>query len=748
MDSKEFENRIAELLPEANEAATQSWIMYANELDAVGAEQTEVFFTDLFIELSLASEHYGKEIALQLFDLGTSFTLNPFEVRGAAKHLRDGGAESEIEKLAVDGYFFTDTEEMQEYQNAKEAFVQTLPVNKDTAQAINGEINVGNWAIVAPYDIDFGNFVGKVTAIDRDGSAEHGADNFPGDVHLNFFTARYPPWLTSSIVDVFSEYYSEVKDFNELPLGDVTISADRIISLKGIDAKTFNDLIIDYDYAEEFCNEVMSEYGIEPREPTESRFTAYSDRVDNLLDRIEQNYADFRQSLDVFTGTELIDMASEIHAWSSAWSYLSSHNDFSDEELQFYEQFDNPLKTVANALRERNISFEDISAQENPDKNLPDSEKTQIEYTARPLDVTVSVTQDMKVFAPEYDEAARHDLADIEDDDLRAERRAELYDKLHGEKPEVTPPGYPLPDPDWTVAEMNEYGYTADDMLPLSAGVAVKLFDSDHTIYLLYSDNSEALAFDRDEIIAFSKEGFCGITKADWEMSPEYKAQTAIAANSEAGRESDLLHAPVGKFGIYQIRGDIDEPRNYRSAPMRELEALGLTVDRANYELVYVGDLTIRDTQTNLHRLYDVFQRGNGVYDCPADFTGRSVTIGDVIVLQWNGEVSAHFVDSADFTELPAFTGNERTNEPQAAQTLSQVGSGDETAPSYAELEADVKAGKSISVADLAKAINAVNNPPIPKVKPSLHARLEENKKKAARTAAETDAPKTKQREV
>jgi hypothetical protein len=230
-----------------------------------------------------------------------------------------------------------------------------------------------------------------------------------------------------------------------------------------------------------------------------------------------------------------------------------------------------------------------------------------------------------------------------------------------------------LPDPTVSVAEMRAYGYTADEMLPMSCGRALELFDAGHCIYLLYPDNTEAMAFDRDEIRLF--DDICGIERNDWENSPVYKAQLKIAENSENSREADLLHNEPGMFGIYQIHYGTPESRSNRFAPMKELEAFGLTPNRADYELVYTAPLTIRDTQTNLHRIFGVFQHDSP--ECPQNFTARSVSVSDVIVLQWRGEVSSHFVDGVGFVELPSFTGNEREQ-----STLSQI---DTTRPSVAE---------------------------------------------------------------
>lgn len=71
--------------------------------------------------------------------------------------------------------------------------------------------------------------------------------------------------------------------------------------------------------------------------------------------------------------------------------------------------------------------------------------------------------------------------------------------------PEDTEPitvelSYPLPDPDMSLSDRNAYGYLDDEMLPLSQERAAELFEQDLTVYLLYEDNTEAMAFDREDI--------------------------------------------------------------------------------------------------------------------------------------------------------------------------------------------------------------------------------------------------------
>jgi hypothetical protein len=174
---------------------------------------------------------------------------------------------------------------------------------------------------------------------------------------------------------------------------------------------------------------------------------------------------------------------------------------------------------------------------------------------------------------------------------------------------------------------------------------------------------------------------------------------------------------------------------------MKELEAHGLTPDRANYELVYTALLNIHDRQTNLHKIFAGFQAENA--ERPADYAARSVSVSDVIVLQWRGEVSAHFVDSVGFKELANFTGEER---PQS--TFLQVEKRPDTT-SVDKLTADVKSGKVISLMDLSRAVN--NTPkqtPSQKSKPSILAGLEESKILAAQHNNKSAGQKSTEREV
>lgn len=73
----------------------------------------------------------------------------------------------------------------------------------------------------------------------------------------------------------------------------------------------------------------------------------------------------------------------------------------------------------------------------------------------------------------------------------------------------------PIPDPSVPLNAMHSYGYTDADMLPLSKDRALELAERDVTVYMLYSDNSEAMVFDTEDIVNF--DGLFGITREDWD---------------------------------------------------------------------------------------------------------------------------------------------------------------------------------------------------------------------------------------
>jgi hypothetical protein len=223
----------------------------------------------------------------------------------------------------------------------------------------------------------------------------------------------------------------------------------------------------------------------------------------------------------------------------------------------------------------------------------------------------------------------------------------------------------PMPDPSITPAERDAYGYTAEDMLPLNTDRAAQLFNNDHAVYLLYPDNTEAMAFDAAEIEAH--DGIFGVEREDWQKSAEYRAMDNKANQRlEAAIESAFLSAKEDTFAIYQIMDGAEKARDFRFEGLNALEQRGLEVNRNNYVLVHTEPLTPEST------LDDIYLKFN---DPPRDFSGHSLSVSDVVVLNKGGEITSHFVDSFGFSELPAFLGLEKQKEhtaPAAERSVNE----------------------------------------------------------------------------
>lgn len=75
---------------------------------------------------------------------------------------------------------------------------------------------------------------------------------------------------------------------------------------------------------------------------------------------------------------------------------------------------------------------------------------------------------------------------------------------------------YPMPDDSITIAEMQDYGYEWDGMLPMREAVAYKIMKY-CTIYRLYEDNTEGVIDFETEIHEHAVHGgIFGIEEYDW----------------------------------------------------------------------------------------------------------------------------------------------------------------------------------------------------------------------------------------
>lgn len=202
-----------------------------------------------------------------------------------------------------------------------------------------------------------------------------------------------------------------------------------------------------------------------------------------------------------------------------------------------------------------------------------------------------------------------------------------------------------LPDAGISLTELHEYGYTWEEMLPLTKERATELFEKDVEIYQLHVDGSETLIEDMEDIENHG--GIFGVDKSQWGLYQEReKAAEVHWDTTDLEPEDQFLLGEQNQYGIFQLKSG-DETRDYRFMGTDFLQKQGMEIDRQNYELVYTAPLTPDITLDGLYEKFNI--------DRPEDFKGHSLSVSDVIVLHQNGENTSHYVDSFGFTEIPEF---------------------------------------------------------------------------------------------
>ena len=273
-----------------------------------------------------------------------------------------------------------------------------------------------------------------------------------------------------------------------------------------------------------------------------------------------------------------------------------------------------------------------------------------------------------------------------------------------------------FPDRSVGMAELKGYGYTADDMFPLRQEMALELHRVGEKVYCLQSDGSHGDYASREMIQ--EHEGLYGIEKEAWQRMQEqedeidfeeaglyqppmtdldrdealrmfdagetvflvttYPRPIAVRERMEIERgsehyqmeredverirtlekrmqeypqirslkEAKLLLGTENRYGIYQII-DSSPGREYEFMNLNFIERHGYQVRKEDYELIYSNEMHYGDTLDSLYEKFNIAH--------PADYTGHSLSVSDIVVLNENGNVKAYFVDSISFRELPDF---------------------------------------------------------------------------------------------
>ena len=207
---------------------------------------------------------------------------------------------------------------------------------------------------------------------------------------------------------------------------------------------------------------------------------------------------------------------------------------------------------------------------------------------------------------------------------------------------------YPMPDPTLTQDDLEKCGYLDGDLLPLSKERAYELMAQDLTVYMVQQGEKPAMAFDTDDLDAH--DGIFAVTREEWEENPAFDAQVKERMDHQQEREQAFLDHKGDCFAIYQVK-HTDELRDIRYEGLEWIKAIGRTVQRDNYDLVYTAPLAPGDLKgsvlDNLEYRFD--------NEHPADYRHPSMSVSDIVAIKRDGKVSCHYCDSFGFAEVPGF---------------------------------------------------------------------------------------------
>ena len=134
--------------------------------------------------------------------------------------------------------------------------------------------------------------------------------------------------------------------------------------------------------------------------------------------------------------------------------------------------------------------------------------------------------------------------------------------------------------------------------------------------------------------------------RAEREYAAAAAAYVQTPADIVAQAQAVQDQAAENSFSIYQLKGG-NETLDYRFEPLDSIHRNGLSVKPENYELIYTAPLTEKDDLESIYTRFDV--------DRPADFTGHSLSVSDIVVLHQDGKDTAHYCDRVGFSEVPEF---------------------------------------------------------------------------------------------
>ena len=131
--------------------------------------------------------------------------------------------------------------------------------------------------------------------------------------------------------------------------------------------------------------------------------------------------------------------------------------------------------------------------------------------------------------------------------------------------------------------------------------------------------------------------------------------------NVSAADNKHLIVRGTITYDIYQL-GETDDAQKMLFRSLENIHNQGLTINHADYEKVYSGEMKRGETLEDIYETFNVHH--------PADFTGHSLSVSDVVVIHQYGRDRAFFCDSVGFPEIKGFFEEKVIEEPEQPKVI------------------------------------------------------------------------------
>lgn len=122
-------------------------------------------------------------------------------------------------------------------------------------------------------------------------------------------------------------------------------------------------------------------------------------------------------------------------------------------------------------------------------------------------------------------------------------------------------------------------------------------------------------------------------------------------------------------YKIYQLK-DGEKYHGIRFEPYHMIEAIGINLNKTDYDLVYEGKISEIKGNSIDEKLENIYSKFNRYETMPETFMGHSLSISDVVEI---GE-TAYYVDDIGFKKLSPFLDNEEEEQNEVLDLTSKSG--------------------------------------------------------------------------